>query len=87
MCIVIDAKNTELEKKLKDLCELNPKSILKVTDISLRECGLSNMKVQYFKDISLKVVNGELNLAVVEVVSNTVLPPVLISIGLALKFM
>jgi len=56
----IKAANS-IEKKLKDLCELEPRSILKVTDISLRECGLSNMKVQYFKDISLKVINGELN--------------------------
>ena len=56
----IKAANS-IEKKLKDLCELKPRSILKVTDISLRECGLSNMKVQYFKDISLKVINGELN--------------------------
>jgi len=56
----IKAANS-IENKLKDLCNLSPNSILKKSNMNLRECGLSNMKIQYIKEISYMFVNGELN--------------------------
>ena len=56
----IKAANS-IEKKLKDLCDLNPKLILKKSDESLKECGLSKMKTQYIKGISSMFISGELD--------------------------
>ena len=56
----IKAANS-IEKKIKDLCGLNPKLILKKSDERLKECGLSKMKTQYIKGISSMFISGELD--------------------------
>lgn len=49
-------------KKLFKDEKINPKAILKIKDEKIRECGLSNAKVKYIKDLAQKIDNQEVRL-------------------------
>jgi DNA-3-methyladenine glycosylase II len=47
--------------KVKVTCEhLSPENIQNLEDLTLRNCGLSERKVQYIRDLSLHFLNGKL---------------------------
>ena len=47
-----------------------PEKILDASDTDLRNCGLSHAKVTYAKDLSNKILNGQLRLSEISVKSN-----------------
>lgn len=50
-----------IKEKLENCIELKPEKILHLDEVTMRKCGLSRMKISYLKDISSKVMQGELN--------------------------
>ncbi len=50
-------------RRVKDLLvKVTPENILSKSDQELRDCGLSWQKVSYIKDLSLKIINSELQI-------------------------
>ena len=47
-----------------------PEKILDASDTDLRNCGLSHAKITYVKDLSNKILNGQLRLSEISVKSN-----------------
>lgn len=56
------AATTIFRRVEKMLIKITPDRILKTEDLKLRECGLSWAKVIYIKDLSSRVMNGELQI-------------------------
>jgi len=50
-----------IKAKLENFIELKPEKILHLNEVTMQKCGLSRMKISYLKDISSKVIQGELN--------------------------
>ncbi|WP_413308836.1 DNA-3-methyladenine glycosylase 2 family protein [Bacillus sp. 1P10SD] len=58
-------------EKVKKLCiEVKPETILSIPDIDLRNLGVSSKKVTYLKDLSTKVLLGDLDLLQLHMDSN-----------------
>lgn len=57
-------------KKLFPKKKITAKGLLKLSDAKIRSCGTSNAKVKSLKDLSKRVVSGELNLKKIKNLSN-----------------
>lgn len=51
-------------KRVRELCKgkIKPDVILNLSDLELRNAGLSNQKVKYVKDLSTRIFNNELHI-------------------------
>ena len=64
------AANTIFERVKKLLIKITPKNVLTIDEQKLRDCGLSWQKVSYIKDLATKVVGGDLNLSILDKLSD-----------------
>lgn len=64
------AAKTIFERVKKQLVKITPKNVLATDEKDLRDCGLSWQKVSYIKDLATKVVDGDLNLLILNKLSD-----------------
>ena len=64
------AAQTIFARVKKLLVKVTPENIISTNDQKLRDCGLSWQKVSYVKDLATKVTNGELDILILDKLSD-----------------
>jgi len=64
------AAKTIFERVKKLLIKITPKNVLNIDEQKLRECGLSWQKVSYIKDLATKVANKDLDILILDKLSD-----------------
>jgi DNA-3-methyladenine glycosylase II len=69
---MLSAKASQTIKKrfINTVGEVNPTNVISITDDTLRACGISYSKIRYIKELSVRILNGDMNLNLLKCLSD-----------------